>query len=850
MRREWPDQHIYRGEKLVQRISPAGREAPGRDAPMEPETEYSRVITHVTLLPNSRRFTFGENTMWEWGKVVQQVNWPNQNWLRMSQRARDALAKAGYLKKAPKDATKEMKSLVNDYGERKRDLPVLVPSVEDVPAGTRRKGLDYRHHSGCYSYDLDDGPLEGMEGDARRAMVQAALDALEGCPHEVASGVSVSGDGWTIISGPKAATEAEHHYYLRAIRERLPEAVRSLIPDKGQTEIGRLRYLVAGAFIRYNPSNTQMVVPPPPAAEEAPPRAARSSGNRKRRTPEEWMAAWPHGLEPLVQRSTQWEGPCPSCFQETGTVGDDRFHITVDPPHMFGCRYCVDPTTGKPDMRPYYTIFGWGGAAQASKPSLPEEGGGTWFRIGVHLGKSLRATWRYVDRPEGPTWARFQNGCWQEVTTQDRALIGFISARRFRIAGELEGRGWRKGAKQLITDRLWNAQKHVGSDLWDGLRTSCLGQVPEPLPYHVGVENGCVDMKSGDLHPHRPACGQRALTAGRYLPEAHEGLAKLLAQHLSPVFTVETQKAYLELIGLSLTGEAATYRGLALVRGAERSGKGGAVRLQRAALAGRSAAINADWFMRRAKDIDAETANLLHRRPDSISVSEVGVNSLGAHRRKFLAAVGGEDELSARRPHGATVAGKLTSLWWSSCVELPTFDVGDGISERLAVLLTIKTLSPGVKRSEMRTFTQDLMDAVVTGAIFTIRASGFFDDTPAGYVAPGGAAGCSYGSGSGGDGPPGELAGKSAGLMGRDSGRGCPVPGSGGPGGGDQREAVWYPRQHLHALEQAAANGGRRQRHPAFSGLRVTGFLRGLGGYLAYGPKNPARTLRPGKKVV
>ena len=88
--------------------------------------------------------------------------------------------------------------------------------------------------------------------------------------------------------------------------------------------------------------------------------------------------------------------------------------------------------------------------------------------------------------------------------------------------------GWRKGTKQLGNDKVWNGQKHLGSDLWDGLRELCLGQVPEPLLYHVGVANGCIDLKIGDFHPHRPECGQRALTAGRYLPEDWERLSSLI----------------------------------------------------------------------------------------------------------------------------------------------------------------------------------------------------------------------------------------------------------------------------------------------------------------------------------
>lgn len=145
---------------------------------------------------------------------------------------------------------------------------------------------------------------------------------------------------------------------------------------------------------------------------EAPPRAGRSSGNRKRKTPEDWMASWPAGLDPLVKRSTRWEGSCPACFQREGDGGSDRFHVNAEAPYHFGCRHCTDPKTGRPDMRPYYAVFGRPGGAKASKATTPKDkdGGGVFFRIGEHIGQSLRPMWRYLDRAEGPTWARFQDG--------------------------------------------------------------------------------------------------------------------------------------------------------------------------------------------------------------------------------------------------------------------------------------------------------------------------------------------------------------------------------------------------------------------------------------------------------
>ena len=694
--------------------------------------QADRRITHTTLIRNSHALTLGGQV--SWARVIEDLR-SNPHWLKLAQAAEDALAKAGGLKKAPKDATPEVKALVLDYGDAKRNLPALVPSIINAPEKTPRKDLPYYWHSGCYAYDLDDGALEGLDGEERRSMVQAALDALDGFPHEVASGLSISNDGWTVISGPKAASEAAHHHYLRAIRDKLPEAVRILIPETGQTEIGRLRYMAAGRFARHNPDNCPMVVDPPPAVEEASPRAGRSSGNRKRKTPEDWMAAWPPGLAPLVKRSTQWEGPCPSCALEAGDGGDDRFHVNVAAPHHFGCRHCLD-AKGQPSMKPYWSVFGRGkGKADAVAEFLTAlHGGGPFHQVGAFIGEQLARTWRYVDRARGPHWARYRGGIWEDLTTQDRSLLDRVSAHRLRIAGQLEKQGMADLGKKLSTDYLWNGQKFRDSDWWAGLRSVCVGEVPDRARFHVATPGGCVDLRTGEMHPHSPECGQRGKTAGRFLPAEWPRLAEVLRKHFERVFSPGVQLIFLELVGLSLTGEAATHRGLVLVKGLWRSGKGAVVELQRISLGTRAGALGVDWFGRKSGDIDAETAELLHLQPDSIAVAEMGVDSL-SQRRKALAAFGGQDVLTARRPHGATITGKLAGLGWSSCVEVPRFDAESGIEGRLVVLPTLGTLPEDLRRGHQEMFTQDLLDAVVTGAILRIGEAGVFDG---GYIPPGG----------------------------------------------------------------------------------------------------------------
>ena len=51
-----------------------------------------------------------------------------------------------------------------------------------------------------------------------------------------------------------------------------------------------------------------------------------------RPTPAEWVAKRPN----LKRNGSQLEGACPNCG------GDDRFHVNLEPPHLFGCRQCED----------------------------------------------------------------------------------------------------------------------------------------------------------------------------------------------------------------------------------------------------------------------------------------------------------------------------------------------------------------------------------------------------------------------------------------------------------------------------------------------------------------------------
>ena len=633
--------------------------------------------------------------------------------------------------KALKSRTEELRAQLasggrgpgSAYDEGKESLPAIMPA-SCAPGGTLVKNLPTRFLSGLYGYDID----KFVDPKNRPAIKQALIDS----PGAVMVGDSTSGDLWVVYAGPTAQSVDEYLQHWRAILGRMPAGAIAANGKESKNR-NRLRYLAHDPECWLAKEFVPLVLPAaaPDSRKRTPKSTSRGKNNKSaaysaaggganwRPTPDEWLIKCPE----LRTASTQLEGPCPACG------GQDRFHVTLAPPYLFGCRQCPEHDPLRPARAAFPGLFARGSTRDG-------HGGGVWYRIGEFIGENLRATWRYDDDPAGSFWSRYEDGVWSPLTSRDRRMLGSISARRYHLAAEMFDAGFPEGAAALVKDHDWNREKHSNSDMWDGLHNACLGKIPDPKEHHVAVANGCVDLVTGVMHDHSPECGQRGKAAGAYRPEDAVMLADTFHAYFDKVFVREDQRKYLELVGLCMTGDASAHRGLAMIKGCSRSGKGGAVRLQERSLGSRAVGLSSDWFNRKIQDIDNETANLIIHRPDSIASSEIGFDSL-QHRRKVCAVAGGEDTISARRPHGVTVSGPVYGLFWTSCVQLPHFEAGEGMDERLVVLRTLKKLKPR-ERSKAAGRNPILLDAVITGGIMAIRAAGFFDDDGAGYIAPGG----------------------------------------------------------------------------------------------------------------
>ena len=329
-------------------------------------------------------------------------------------------------------------------------------------------------------------------------------------------------------------------------------------------------------------------------------------------------------------------------------------------------------------------------------------------------------------------------GVWRPLETDSHSLLDAIHQSRLELALELElseGTGGlglspnirAHAAEILSTGGKWREQRVMTSPFWTGLRLAL--RAPEPggvyggrnrdgaahyLKY-INTPGGTVDLATGTLLPHSPDWGCRAVTAGRYTPELVSEHRNTFAQFFSKILAPAYQGQYLSLAGLALTGWSQSLRGLVMVKGESGSGKGGLLAALVSAFGEYARVVDSSWFSRRIGDIDDATALMVANRVRLIAVDEVGADSRPHQSR--LMSLTGDSMLSARRPHGKTIADKFRAGVWTTAVDAPSgIAVWSGIQRRLAVLPTIAELNvadviPGFEEL------QEVQDAVLTLAI-------------------------------------------------------------------------------------------------------------------------------------
>ena len=216
------------------------------------------------------------------------------------------------------------------YSKDKRRMPAIIPA-SFAPAATPVKSLAVDWHNGLYGYDVDDelDPADRLE--VKRALTES--------PGAVMVADSCSGDLWALYAGPLATSVVEYKHHWQAIADLMPAKARAA-NGKNSNNLSRLRHIAFDPECWLAAEIDALDLPPQAGAGKTTSKgekgqSGRQSSTEVRPTPDEWKARCPT----LVLRSTQLEGPCPECG------GDDRFHVDLEAPHLFGCRKCGDDSS-------------------------------------------------------------------------------------------------------------------------------------------------------------------------------------------------------------------------------------------------------------------------------------------------------------------------------------------------------------------------------------------------------------------------------------------------------------------------------------------------------------------------
>ena len=322
---------------------------------------------------------------------------------------------------------------------------------------------------------------------------------------------------------------------------------------------------------------------------------------------------------------------------------------------------------------------------------------------------------------------RYQDGRWLPLESGSPAFQDAIERVRHDAIQEMAEAGLMNEANFLDDTELW--QKYHRSDSFLGpIRNILAGEAPEPRRDVIGTPNVAVDLRTGDSLHLAPELGLRAITAGRYLPELREKHHEVLQERFSKIFSEENLEAYLQLVGLAMTGRGQPHRALVVVTGRSGSGREAAVRVLVDALGELAMSADCSWLSNETADeVDSTWAGILEHRSVVIGLDELSHRSISYDQ---LIEVTSSPPVVVRHPNGKILNRYIQAMLWATAVTQPEMPAGPGLSRRLAVLPTLRRLEEQEFDGEL-VQDQELLDAIVTEA--AIRAAEVYKP---GYVAP------------------------------------------------------------------------------------------------------------------
>ena len=358
-----------------------------------------------------------------------------------------------------------------------------------------------------------------------------------------------------------------------------------------------------------------------------------------------------------------------------------------------------------------------------------DEEADAWAEIGRAFATSYMGDWRYSIYHG---WAEWNGRHWVMHSVRDanqtildsavQSILGIIKACKPGDEGEKMAKAWRSSG-------------HVMNSFLAGCRNERRGRIPEPdYIRFFPANNGVVDMETGDLLPHAPEYGFRAVANGNYMDTPdHPPLGSFITalnDRLRPALSEEERDTFFSWCGLVATGKVQSYNGaICMLVGPPGSGKGGILKLLRHGLGKLYFTGKSDMFSsNRPAGHHNDLAILLLAQPMIVGLDERGTGSTRL-QIDILNSFTGDTEQGpfTRKGDPTPISGTPRFAVIHAAVQAPKLPTDTGLERRICAIATHKELEEQDREPELPEY---LADALVT--MMCIRARRWNEAPPQG----------------------------------------------------------------------------------------------------------------------
>ena len=607
------------------------------------------------------------------------------------------------------------------YKNKKNKLSYFTAGGKFKPGSGGRKKGQFHDSTGIRFLELD--------GETTAA---AMRDSLRELPYVVAAWVSSSGMGVHMfaLQDPPMAGADDDHASWQALADAIERDTGILVNGDepgSSSQDGSVRDCTRGAYVSHDPDawiNPDAVplqwTPPAPAPD----------GNAKRTGTLADARAELETFDASSMDYNHWLGWVTAMKEAGFSLAEAEAWSSRSTKHTNG--YLAGEWDGLPANAPPDEACGNILGFAIKNHAFKGKGKGKaqaklqdWHEYGEHLGKA-RYQGKYRFDSERDEWWRWAGTSWTYAKGDIPAGIARdLGKNRVELDKALDefsatyrGKDGEENRVLCLTERNLNTHRPQG--IARGLQVA----LDRPFPDYsvdqaakearsrlLATPSGVVDLVTGAVEPHDPLRHDtRAVTTGDYNPDDTGEAEAMLRKRLALVFDNQQFTNYKKYLGMTVSGEGQSFRGVILCQGGAGSGKGGLNGLQAAAWGRRAHVLPMSMLERATQEIDVTRYALLRDQPLFLLLDENG-----AVNTSTLNSITGNNPLpAARLPYMAWgYEDTIPSVVWWTTIETPALRRRTGIDRRMGYL-AFENEIPDAAKDATQFFPQALLDAMVT----------------------------------------------------------------------------------------------------------------------------------------